>query len=322
MIPNNIRVLLTGSTGLVGSTILERLANGPWDVVATAKSRTPHLTAPNITFIPADLRDATACGEVVKGVDLVIHMAANTSGAASMAGDPLQHVTPNLVMNSALLEAAYKAGVKKVVWPSSTTGYPDSDEPVTEDMMMTGDPYGTYFCVGWMKRYTEVLCRTFSEKLPRKMPCVVVRPTNVFGPRDKFDPQKSHMLAALLRKVVDGANPIEVWGDGTDVRDLVYVDDMVDAIFLAAEKIDGYDPVNIGGHVATVKEILQFIQEEAGRTDVPVQFDLSKPRMIPRRYVDKSKAKRLLGFEAKVSLRDGIAKTIEWYRTARKEGRL
>ena len=224
------------------------------------------------------------------------------------------HVTPNVLMNSQMLDACYRAGVKKVMWLSSTTGYPPSDDKnVTEDEMFDGEPYEKYYFVGWMKRFTEVLCSMYG-RLAKPMSCVVLRPSNIYGPHDKFDPGKSHVLPALIKKVVERQSPLEVWGDGNDVRDFIYVDDMVDAIVVGMQKIDGYDPINIGsGQTYTVKEILNVILDIEGY-ETEIVFNSAKPSMIPVRKVDVSKAHRIMGFQAITGIEKGIRNTIEYYK--------
>ncbi len=148
----------------------------------------------------ADLTKSEDCEELVKGIDYVFMCAASTSGAAVIASNPLLHVTPNIVMNSRMLEASYLARVKKFVWISSSVGYPPSgNRPVREQEFFDGDPYDTYFASGWMKRYTEILCRMYAEKLRDPISTVVLRPTNIHGPYDNFALETSHVTAALIR---------------------------------------------------------------------------------------------------------------------------
>ena len=252
---------------------------------------------------------------MVKDVRQVFHCAANTTGAAVMSSTPMVHVTSNVVMNSWLMEACYEARVEKFIWLSSTTGYPDSDQPVKEEDMFVGEPYEKYFFVGHMKRFTEVLCRMYGEKLPRKMTTIVLRPSNIYGPGDKFEFERSHVTPALIRKVIERHNPLEVWGTGNDVRDLIYVDDCVEAIVLAAEKLNAYTALNVAsGTSCSVKQILNTILDLENCRDVKVVFDPSKPTMIPVRLVDVSKAEKVLGFRAKTDLRTGLQKTMAWYK--------
>jgi len=315
MFKNN-KVLVTGSQGLVGSHLVERLVKEDAKVTATWHDKFyDDYALPEVTYLRVDLRNPEDCKKICENQDYVFLVSANTSGAATMAKTPLVQVTPNIIMNSQMLEAAYFAGVKKFMWLSSTTGYPDQGELFTyEDDMFKGNPHDKYFAVGWMKRYTEVLCRLYSEKLTPRMPCIVLRPTNIIGKRDKFDPQRSHVLPALIRKVVERKRPLEVWGDGTEVRDFVYVTDMVNAMILAMEKLDGYDPINIGmGKTYTVNEILNIILKADQWYDAEIVYNKTMPTMIPKRIVDVSKAKRLLGWEAKVDIETAIKEIINWY---------
>jgi GDP-L-fucose synthase len=260
------------------------------------------------------------CKKVVGDMDYVFLCAANTSGAAVIASTPLLHVTPNIIMNSQMLEAAYFARVKKFVWLSSNAAYPPSgDRPVKEEELLEGDPYDVYFGVAWMKRYTEILCRMYSEKLKNPITTVVLRPSNIYGPYDDYDFATSHVMAALIRRVVERHDPFEVWGTGDDVRDWIYIDDFIDAMILATEKIESYDPINIGlGKGYSIKQALKMMLEIDGYTNAKVIYNSSKPSMIPIRLLDTSKAKKLLGFKATTGLRDGIRKTIEWYRKTHK----
>jgi len=313
---NGANVLVAGGAGFVGANLVKRLLTRGASVRATIHHKPPVIADKRIDYVKCDLTVMDDCRKVVNSMDYVFLCAANTSGAAVIASTPLVHVTPNVVMNSQMLEAAYFAQVKKFVWLSSNAAYPPSgDHPVKEDELFAGEPYETYYGVAWMKRYTEILCRLYSEKLKNTMPTIVLRPSNIYGPYDDYDFATSHVMAALIRRVVERHKPLEVWGSGNDIRDWIYIDDFIDALILAAEKIDSYDPVNIGlGKGYSVKQALQIMLEVDGFTDAQVKFDPSKPSMIPIRLIDTTKAETLLGFKAKTSLREGIRKTIDWYR--------
>jgi GDP-L-fucose synthase len=216
------------------------------------------------------------------------------------------------------MEAAYEVGVGKFLWLASTTGYPPSgDHQVKEDEMFDGEPYDKYYFAGWTKRFTEILSRMYGEKLAKPMTTIVLRPTNIYGPNDDFEFATSHVVPALIRKVVERWNPLEVWGTGNDVRDMIYIDDMIDAMILAMQKVDAFDAINIGlGKGHSIKEILSMILDIDGFTDSSVVYDASKPSMIPIRLVDTAKATEVLGFEAKVDLQEGLRRTIGWYRSS------
>ena len=309
-------VLVAGGTGFVGVNLINRLLSLGANVRATIHRKDPVIPDERIEYVRCDLTRMEDCKKVVSDRDYVFLCAASTSGAAVIQSTPLVHVTPNIVMNSQMLEAAYFAKVKKFVWLSSNAAYPPSgDRPVKEEELLDGDPYETYFGVAWMKRYTEILCRMYSEKHKNPMTTVVLRPSNIYGPYDDFDFATSHVMAAQIRKVIERHDPIEVWGTGNDVRDLIYIDDFIDAMILATEKIETYNPINIAlGKGYSIKEILQMILEVDGYTDAKIKFDTSKPTMIPVRLIDTTKAEKLLGFKAKTELTEGIRKTIDWYR--------
>ena len=284
--------------------------------MGTLHSRKPQFEHPHLEYVSADLTQMADCRRVVEGMDYVFMCAANTSGAAVMATQPLAHVTPNVVMNAQMLEASYQAKVKKFLFISSSAAYPPSgDRPVSEAEMFDGDPYEAYFSVGWMKRYAEVLCRIYSEKIKSPMPTVVVRPSNVYGPYDKFDFERSHVTAALIRKVVERQDPLEVWGTGEDVRDLIYIEDFVDAMMLAMDTVEQFDPVNIAfGKGCRVRDVLTTLLDVDGFQNANVVVNPMKPSMIPIRLVDVAKAKTLLHFTAQTSLNVGLQKTLAWYR--------
>ncbi|MFH0753220.1 MAG: NAD-dependent epimerase/dehydratase family protein [Candidatus Omnitrophota bacterium] len=310
------KILVTGATGLVGINLLKKLIGTGADIRAVYHSRKPVVRHRAISYIKGDLTRRVDCDKAVAGMDFVFHCAANTSGAAVVVKTPLVHVTPNILMNAQLLEAAWLAGVKKFLWLSSTTGYPVTGmRPVREDEIFNGEPYEKYYFVGWMKRYTEVLCRIYGEKVRNPMTTIVLRPTNIYGPHDDFRFETSHMMAALIRKVAERQKPVEVWGDGEDVRDLIYVDDFVDAMLVAMSKVKSYAVFNIGlGKAYKVKDILKKIIKIDGFKEGVMKLDPSKPTMIPKRRVDLQRMKKVLGFNPAVSIEEGIRKTLAWYR--------
>ena len=309
-------VLVTGAGGFLGTNMAKRLVEEGSYVRGTLHTRGPQFEHQKLEYVNADLTNMEECRRVVEGMDYVFMCAANTSGAAVMATHPLAHVTPNVVMNAQMLEASYQAKVKKFLFISSSAAYPPSGErPISEEEMFAGDPYETYFSVGWMKRYGEVLCRMYSEKIKDPMSTVVVRPSNIYGPYDKFDFERSHVTAALTRKVIERQNPLEVWGTGEDVRDLIYVDDFVDAVMLAMNRLDRCDPVNIGyGKGCRVRDVLNTLLEVDDFREARVVVNPAKPSMIPIRLIDVGKAKGLLNFSAQTDLVMGLKKTIDWYR--------
>ena len=312
------KVLVAGGTGFVGVNLINRLLACGAQVRATLHARPPVLKDNRIEYVNAELTLAQDCARVMHGAEYAFICAANTSGAGVMATTPLVHVTPNVVMNTLLLDAAYSAGVKKFLWFSSNTVYPAVEYPVKEDEMVPGNVFEKYYCVAWMKQFTEILCRMYAEKIPMPMKVVVVRPANLYGPYDDFEWATSHVLPALMRKVIERMDPLEVWGDGNDVKDFIYIDDFIEGTLLAMENIDTFDPINIGsGRETTIRRALGIMLACDGYTNAKVVYNTSKPTMIPKRMLDVSKAKQMLGFEAKTTLEDGLRRTMEWYRKSR-----
>jgi GDP-L-fucose synthase len=307
---------VAGVTGFIGTNLAARLVAMGAHVRGVSCRRPLGPAHTGVEHVRADLTVPDDCRRAVDGMDFVFMCAASTSGSAVITATPLAHVTPNVVMNAQMLDAAYTAGVKKLLFISSSAAYPPTDSrPVHEDEMFEGDPYDVYFSAGWMKRYAEVLCRTYATKISRPMPTVVVRPSNAYGPHDKFDFGTSHVTAALVRRVVERHRPLEVWGTGDDVRDLIYIDDLIDGMLCAFERDEPHVVVNLAsGTGSSVREILRTLLEVDDYRDAEVRFDPSKPRTIPIRLIDTGYAKRALGFETRVDLQEGLRRTLRWYR--------
>ena len=313
------KILITGASGFIGSRLLKSLyESGYTDLRATSNSRglrNDFVGCEAIEHIKGDLQNADFCKEVSKSVDVIFHCAANTSNALDTKFNPLLHVTPNIEMNVNLMEQSWKNKVRKFMFISSNTTYPDmGDEPCREDMeVQTPDIVPVYKAVGWMKRYCETLCDFFSNQIHDPMQCVIIRPSNAYGPNDKYDFEKCHVTPANIRKVADNLNPIPLWGDGTEVRDVIHVDDMVSGFICVAENVDEYDIYNVSyGLGYTVMEVLELIKEIEGN-DNPIEFVNKKAPMIPVRLLDNSKLVSL-GWKPKYHLKSGLEDALRWYK--------
>ena len=310
------KVLVAGGAGFLGTNLALALSRRGARLRLTTHRNPLQLEFPGAEVLELDLRQPENCARAVEGMDYVFLCAAHTSGAAVIRATPLAHITPNVLINTLMLEAAHRARVSRFCFVSSGAAYPPTgDRPVGEAEMFDGDPHDVYFPAGWMKRYAEILCRTYAEKIADPMPTVVVRPSNIYGPHDKFDFAVSHVTAALIRRVVERQRPLEVWGNGQDIRDLIYIDDFVDGLLAAFSTTAPFYAVNIcAGRGHSVREILQTILEVDGFTDADVRFDPSRPSTIPVRLMDDGMARRELGFAPKVSLEEGLRRTLAWYR--------
>lgn len=316
MINKNAKILITGGSGLVGQNLTARLIKeGYTNLRVNLHNRGVRQTYDNVEYTHCDLQTYEGCMFATKDVDVVFHAAASTSNAVDTVVDPLAHVTPNVAMNNFLIDTAWRNGVKHYIFISSNTVYPPKgDEPVVETDFLFDEPYPVYFPVGWMKRYAEVQCELYAKYLPRTMKCTVIRPANLFGPHDKYDFNKCHVTPATIRKVADKMNPIPVWGDGTELRDLLYIEDFVEALQVVMEKEEVmFEVYNIGSNkVYSVLEVLDIMKGVA-QYDAPTEFISGKPSMIPTRKIDSNKIKNQLGWEAKTSLESGLKMAYDWY---------
>jgi GDP-L-fucose synthase len=309
------RVLVTGGAGFVGVNLLQRLLKeDDVRIRATLHKRGPILQNDRIEYVTGDLTREEDCAAAVRACDYVFMCAAVTSGAQVVHDRPLTHVTPNVVMNARVLEAAYAAGVKKTLFVSSSTVYPESSLPVKEEDA-EGEPYEKYFFAAWMKRFAEKLCEMYGKRIKKPMETIVVRPANIYGEYMDCAYETAHMVPAQVRKVVEGQDPIQVWGDGSDEKDLIYIGDFVNGVIAAFEGLHGFDVVNIGtGRAWSTREVVNTLLSITGREGARVMYDVTKPTMIPRRVLDVNKARLQLGFEARTDLRAGLQRMVDWYK--------
>ena len=306
-------VLVTGGTGFVGTNLVEELLKQGAKVRVTVHKRPMIVNDERIDTIYADLYKIEDCLAAVKGVDYVCHAGGGAIGAAVTAGNPMSAIAANMITTIQTLQAAWMAGVERFLLLSSHTTYPNAEYPIKEEEMWSGPTDPSYFGYGWMRRYLERLGEFVVSRSSMKI--ALVRPTAAYGRWDNFDPATSHVIPALIRKAVEKQDPYEVWGTGEEVRDFIHVSDMARGSLLALEKYATCDPVNLGcGKAAKIGEIVGMILKAAGHEKARVEFDTSKPTTIPFRMVDTSKAKRVLGFEPKLTLEEGLRDTIEWYR--------
>lgn len=306
-------VLVCGATGFIGSNLVNRLINEGAQVKAACYTSPQNNPNKNVQWHSGNLEEQKFCEQVTEGVDYLFMCASNTSGAAVMEKTPLVHVTPNVIMTSRVLEAAYASGIKKCLFLSSSTVYPFSDYAVCEDDV-NFDFYSKYYFVGWMKIFCEQLFQMYT-KLKNPMSTIILRPGNAYGPGDDFDFATSHVLPALIRRVVERHNPITVWGTGEDIRDFIYIDDLIDGMLLAMNHKPIFDIFNVSsGKGIGLGEILEILVDIESFQESEIVFDKTKPTMIPKRLINIEKARKELNFRAQVGIRQGLQKTIEWYK--------
>jgi GDP-L-fucose synthase len=304
------KILVTGGAGFLGSFIVEKLINER--NVDSEMIRAPRSKELN-------LKKWENCVKAVKGVDIVIHLAAKVGGIGFNSKYPAPLFYDNALMGIQLMEAAKEEGIEKFVALGTVCAYPKyTPVPFREENLWNGYPEETNAPYGIAKKILLVQAKAYRDQYAFN--AIYLLPVNLYGPRDNFDPEQSHVIPALIRKFVEamseGKNEVAVWGTGKASREFLYVEDAAEGILLAAEKYNKPDPVNLGaGREITIKELAHQIAKLTGYQG-KIIFDVSKPDGQPRRCLDTSKAKREFGFESKTELEEGLKKTIEWYTTA------
>lgn len=311
----NKRILITGGSGFLGKNFILNLLKFNCRIISTIHKNKSVIKSKKIKYFKCNLTSLNDCKRVIKNVDYVIMCAANSSGAEVMEKRPLVHLTPNVVMNVNMLEAAYEANIKKFLFISSNAVYPNTAKRVSEEDV-NNTFFEKYYVGGWMKRFSEIVSNIYAEKIKKIMPVVIIRPGNIYGPYDKFDPQKSKVIASLIRKVAFKQNPLKVWGDGKDVKDFIYVEDFVEGSLKALMNPKNYSIFNIAsGRSVSLKKVIKIIlQFSPLKSRHLIDFQKNMPSMIPERNISIKFAKKELSWKPKTSLKKGIYKTIIWYK--------
>ena len=306
------RVVVTGGAGFLGSFVVEKLR---------AQGCEP--------FVPRsadyDLVDRDGVRQLYADAnpELVIHLAAVVGGIGANRENPGKFFYDNLMMGVQLIEEGRLRKLPKFVSIGTICAYPKfTPVPFNEDDLWSGYPEETNAPYGLAKKMLLVQSQAYRDQYG--MNAIYLLPVNLYGPRDHFDPAISHVIPALIKKVVDaqdaGADHIVCWGDGSPTREFIHADDAARGILLAAERFDGPEPVNIGsGAEISIKDLADLIAELCG-FEGEVRWDASKPNGQPRRCLDTTRAKELFGFEAQTTFREGLLETIAWYREARQAG--
>jgi nucleoside-diphosphate-sugar epimerase len=311
-------MLICGANGFIGKNLLNYFA-GKYSVRAI-DINIPLPASPStdenndIEWVRADLRKSAAVKSALKDVDIVLHYAATTTGVADIVSKPYMHVTDNVVMTSLLLREAFEQGIKHFIMPSCTLMYQSSDVPVKETDFNENDGIiPKYFGAGNTKVYLEKMCDFFAGF--KKTKYTVLRQSNLYGPYDKFDLAKGHVFAATVVKVMNSDNKITVWGTGEEERDLLHVSDLINCIETVLKKQESYyELINVGlGKSITISDLVELIITASGK-NLSIEYDETKPTIKTKLAVDISKAKEKYDWFPKVSLKEGVSKTLRWYK--------
>jgi GDP-L-fucose synthase len=296
------RVLVTGGAGFIGTRVVHALRRRgvPEDSIVVPRSRT------------CDLRVAERCREIVRGCDVVLHLAAPTGGISFSRAHPASQYRDCALINLHMLDAARAAGVRKFVALGNLLAYPvAARSPLCEETLYDGPVADTHLGIGLAKRDLVTLGEMYHREFG--LPVVNVLSANSYGPGDHFDSPHPHVIPATIVKCFRD-DPLAVWGDGSPTRDFLYVDDLADGLLLAAERLEPPGVVNLAsGTETSIGDLVRLIARLAGYMG-PIVFDSSKGSGDPRRVASTGRSTRLLGFAPRVSLEDGLSRTIAWYR--------
>ncbi len=304
------RVVVTGGHGFLGSFVVDKLrAAGAKEVVVPRSDKHDLRIQSEALRLYTDARP-----------DIVIHLAAVVGGIGANRQNPGRFFYDNAIMGLHVIEAARIAGIEKFVCAGTICSYPKfTSVPFCEEDFWNGYPEETNAPYGLAKKMLLVQLQAYREQYGFNG--IYLTPVNLYGPRDNFDLESSHVIPALIRKCIEakhtGAAEIVAWGTGNATREFLYVEDAAEAIVRASEKYSKPDLVNLGsGEEISVRDLLEMIRAMVGATGV-VRWDHTKPDGQPRRSLDTSRAAREFGWRAKTSLRDGLKETIEWFSASR-----
>jgi GDP-L-fucose synthase len=303
---NKQRVVVTGGAGFLGSHLVERLHQRACRKIIVPRSK------------GYDLRDSGAIVRLLDEAkpDVVFHLAAVVGGIGANRANPGRFFYDNAIMGIQLMEYARQAGVKKFIAVGTICSYPKfTPVPFREDALWDGYPEETNAPYGLAKKMLLVQAQAYRAQYGFN--AIYPMLVNLYGPRDNFDLDSSHVIPALIRKCVEardrGEHAITLWGDGSPTREFLYVEDAAEALVLAAERYDGDAPINIGsGEEISIAELAHLIAAEVGFQG-EIAWDTTKPNGQPRRCLDVRRAQTLFGFKPAVGLREGIARTLAWF---------
>jgi len=303
------RILVTGGTGLIGRPLVEMLIEKGAKVRIVSLDD-PERADPNAEFLRLNLLDLNNCLKACDGMDYVFHLAGIKGSPKMCMQKPASFFVPTILFNTNMMEAARQCGVERYLF-TSTIGVYAPAEVFHEDSVWKTFPSHHDRFAGWAKRMGELQADAYRIENGWEN-IAIVRPANVYGPYDNFDPENAMVIPSLIKRALDGENPLVVWGDGSPIRDFIHARDVARGMLMVFGKMPG-EPVNLGsGEGVSIREIVDVITSNMNPKP-EIVWDTSKPSGDHKRLMDMSRAKSL-GFEPAVSLEEGILEVMEWYK--------
>jgi GDP-L-fucose synthase len=305
------KVLITGGTGFIGRNLVEHLLNLGAAVRIISRGYKKSNILSEVEVMQGDLSDLTVCRKAAKDMDFVFHLAAAGGGLLYNMKHPAGTFTPNVLMNTNMLEAARLENVKRYLFPSSSSVYPPHLEILEEEKAWEGNPHGSDSFFAWSKRMGELQAEAYAKEYGMKI--AIVRLGNPYGPHDNFDPETAHVIPSLIHRAVNKVNPFVVWGAGEAVRSFVHVKDVVNAMTTVLERYGICDPVNVAsGEAVKIKDVVKIVIELTNYNG-ELKFDTSKPEGHPLKVMSIKKLQEKVGYEPKIALEEGLKDTVDWY---------
>lgn len=303
------KVLVTGGTGLIGRPLVEKLLEQGASV-RIASLDDPSRAHPRSEFMRVNLTRFENCMKACEGIDFVFHLAGIKGSPAMTMKKPASFFVPTILFNTNMMEAAWQSDVERYLYTSTIGVYSPAETFYEENVWKTFPSEHDRFA-GWAKRIGELQAEAYKIQYSWDK-IAIVRPANVYGAYDNFDPENAMVIPSLIKRALDGENPLKVWGDGSPIRDFIHADDVAEGMLLALEKGIG-QPINLGSGVGvSIKEIVDIIVNNMDEKP-KVVWDTSKPSGDKKRLMDISRA-RAIGFEPKFSIEKGIKEVMEWYK--------
>ncbi|WP_440908661.1 NAD-dependent epimerase/dehydratase family protein [Candidatus Pelagibacter sp.] len=301
------KVIVTGGTGLIGRSVVNKLCD--YEAEVTIISLDKINVDERAEHVFGDLTDFNFCKKVSKNKDYALHMSGIKGSVKVTIEKPASFFVPLIMMNTNFLEACRQNSIKKLVYTSSIGAYSSREIFKEEDSSFSEPPMDMF--PGWAKRMAELQIQAYKKQYDLK-DYYIVRPCNVYGPGDNFDPENAMVIPTLMNRIYNKENPVVIWGDGSSIRDFAYAEDVADGVILTLIKGTGEQEfLNLGsGKGYSIKQLVESLTKVQ---KFNYEFDTTKNSGFPRRIMNIDNAKKIIGYEPKVDLQEGLKRTWNWY---------